>query len=143
MSAEDRSRLWSMLRWYGGVVVQTPDDQTFTHCITCSLSSPGCNNNLLQILPHFVKDCIVKGELLPADDYHPSHYDLDNNNLTPRKSASLKRSSIKRKLDFEEESSSEEFFDCSSEVSSNSEQFHDCETARTLTSPRRKKIKLM
>ena len=70
------------------------------------------NNNChcQQVMPHWVKDCILANTLLPVEDYRPSCF-IANNNLP-----TLSRSkSVKRKLEFRDED--EEFFSCHSDLS--------------------------
>ena len=97
-----------MLTWHGGKVATDPTCPDISYWITTEDLHENNNCQCQQVLPHWVKDCIMAETLLPLDDYKPSCF-TSNNNLPSRSK------SAKRKLEFVDDE--EEFFSCHSDLS--------------------------
>ena len=108
----DKDRLWAMLTWHGGKMTSSDTCPCLTHVVTTSHLQED-NNNVHQVMPSWIPDCIKCGHRLDEDFYKASCFQLNNNSCIKK--------GLKRKIDFSED----DFFSCISDTNSSYESASD------------------
>ena len=129
----DKNRIWAMLTWNGGKMSSSSTCPSLTHVVTTLPQQD--NNNVHQVTPNWISDCLKCGQKLDEDLYKPSCFQLNNNSCI--------RQGTKRKIDFSEDDC-DDYLSCISETSSSydstAEGIDKCEKL-VCTPPRPKKLK--
>ena len=111
----DKDRIWAMLTWHGGKMASSDTCACLTHVVTTSHLQDD-NNNVHQVMPNWIPDCIKCGHRLDEDLYKASCFQLNNNSFVKK--------GLQRKIDFSEDDC-EDFFSCISDTNSSYESASD------------------
>lgn len=112
----DKDRIWAMLTWHGGKMASSDTCACLTHVVTTSHLQDD-NNNVHQVMPNWIPDCIKCGHRLDEDLYKVSCFQLNNNSCIKK--------GLKRKIDFSEDDCEDDFFSCISDTESSYESAMD------------------